>query len=325
MDKIYGNSHALECIDRAVNGGKLHHAYLLYGEKGLGKKKLAAYFAKTILCHGKIKPCGECSSCRKFDSGNHPDISWLYGDSGKNELTIANIRELKADAFIAPNDGEHKVYVLADCQKMQAPAANALLKILEEPPEHAVFLLTANSRAELLETIVSRCIQVGVYAVGEFDCTEALVQLGGADREKAKLVSASCAGNIGKGLDMLNTADTLASPEAFCESLAGGQEYMMLVSLNKLANDKKGYKEFLSAVSEELRDALVLKSGGTRSITVSQKLAKKLAAAFTVKQLMTKYRVVSKAMQNIDANANLPLLSTWIVGKLMHNDAKANL
>ena len=95
MNKIYGNTHALECIDRAVNAGKLHHAYLLYGEKGLGKKELASYFAKTILCHGEHKPCGVCSSCHKFDSNNHPDVLWLHGDSGKNELTISRIREIK--------------------------------------------------------------------------------------------------------------------------------------------------------------------------------------------------------------------------------------
>ena len=324
MNKIYGNTHALECIDRAVNAGKLHHAYLLYGEKGLGKKELASYFAKTILCHGEHRPCGVCSSCHKFDSNNHPDVLWLHGDSGKNELTISRIREIKADAYIAPNDGEYKVYLLTDCQKMQAPAANALLKLLEEPPDHVVLILTATSRAELLETIVSRCIPVGVYSVSDDDCAEALMQIGGVALEEARRISAVCAGNIGKGLDMLNTADVLVSPEDFCENLAGGQEYMMLVSLNRLTNDKKGYKEFLSAVSEELRDALVVKSGGTRAIAASHKLVKKLASTFTVKQLMTKYRIVSKAMQNIDANANMSLLSTWIVGKLMQNDAKAD-
>lgn len=320
MDKIYGNAHALECIDRAVNGGKLHHAYLIYGEKGLGKRKLAAYFAKTVLCHAPHRPCGNCPSCNKLDAGAHPDIQFVDGEGAKNELTVAKIREIKAEAYIRPNDGDYKVFVLANCHKMQAPAANALLKLLEEPPEFTVLLLTAASRSALPETIVSRCLQIGAYAVDEYDCTQAIMRLGEADQDRARKIAASCGGNIGKGLDMLHSAEQIVSPETFCEYLAGRQEYMLLVTLNKMAGDKKAYREFLTAISEQLRDALVIKSGSNKATVCSQKVLKKLAAAYSVKRLMMNFRVISKALQKIDENANIAVLNSWIVSQLMENE-----
>lgn len=319
---IYGNASVVKLIDRAVNGDRLCHAYLFYGEKGLGKKAIAAYFAKAILCKGEKRPCNECASCKKLETNAHPDVIHLSGTADKNELTVANIRKLKADAVIYPNDGDRKVYLISDCQKMQAPAANALLKLLEEPPEHLVILLTADDREHVLPTILSRCIPVGIFPVKEAECARALEELGGVKPELAQKAAAACGGNIGKGLALLTPEDLPVSPDDFCLMLSKHQEYGMLASLSKLSNDKQTYRAFLEALFERFRDAAVLKSGGNRLIAGSREAAVALITSFTTKQLLDKIRVLSWAIKDLDANVNVPVLSAWITSSLVGESVK---
>lgn len=313
---IVGNTPAVTLIDRAANNDKLSHAYLFYGEKGLGKRAIAAFFAKAVLCGGDHRPCGNCPSCKKLSAGAHPDFTHLSGTAEKNELTVANIRRLKADAAVFPNDGAKKVFLISDCHKMQAPAANALLKLLEEPPEHLVLLLTADDRANVLPTIVSRCIPVGVFPVDEVECAEALVRLGGTDAQTAARLAEACGGNIGKGLAMLEPEDFPVSPDDFCMMLAKHQEYGMLASLSKLAGDKQVYRAFLEALYGRFRDAAVFKSGGKRVLSGSKQAAAALIGGFTTKQLLENLRVLTRAVKSLDGNANIAVLSAWITSSL---------
>ena len=307
----------MKLIDRAANSGRLSHAYLFYGEKGLGKRAIAAYFAKAILCKGEAHPCGGCSSCKKVAADAHPDITFLSGTADKNELTVANIRKLKADAAVYPNDGDKKVYIISDCQKMQASAANALLKLLEEPPEHLVILLTADDRGHVLPTILSRCIPVGVFPVSSEECVSALTALSGVSEEAARRAAELCGGNIGRGLSLLTPDETVASPDRFCLLLANRDEYEMLAVLSSLSGEKQGYRAFLEGLFERFRDAAVLKSGGKRLLSGSREAAAALVNGFTAKQLLEKIAILSKAIKDLDRNANLSVLSAWLTGSLV--------
>ncbi len=314
---IYGNASVVELIDRAVNQDRLSHAYLFYGEKGLGKRAIATYFAKAILCRGRQKPCGSCGSCKKVEAGVHPDLEFLSGTAEKNELTVANIRKLKAEASVYPNDGDRKVVIISDCQKMQASAANALLKLLEEPPEHLVLLLTADDRGHVLPTILSRCVPVGIFPVEEEECVHALEALGKADPESAQKMSVVCGGNIGRGLELLRPSNLPVSADDFCLMLSKRQEYGMLASLSKLSNNRELYRQFLEELFERFRDAAVLKSGGRRLMIGSREAAAALISCFTTKQLLENIRVLARAMKDLEANANVPVLSAWITSSLV--------
>ena len=319
---IYGNASVVKLIDRAANSGRLSHAYLFYGEKGLGKRAIAAYFAKAILCKGEGRPCGSCSSCKKAAADAHPDITFLSGTAEKNELTVANIRKLKADAAVYPNDGDKKVYIISDCQKMQAPAANALLKLLEEPPEHLVILLTADDRSHVLPTILSRCIPVGIFPVTAEECEKALGELSDVSEEAIRQAAELCGGNIGRGLSLLSPDAESFSPDLFCLMLSKHDEYGMLAALGALSGDKQVYRAFLEGLFERFRDAAVLKSGSRRLLSGSKEAAAALVGSFTAKQLLEKIGIVSQAVKDLDANANLPLLSSWLTGALVGTPEK---
>lgn len=132
---------------------KLSHAYLIFGEN---RKELASLLAKAYVCTGtESKPCGICAGCRKASSGIHPDIVRLGEDGAA--LKVEEIRALRADAYIRPNEASRKVYILENAETMNASGQNVLLKLLEEGPAYAAFLFLAPNPEELLPTVRSRC------------------------------------------------------------------------------------------------------------------------------------------------------------------------
>ena len=138
----------------------LSHAYLLTGGSGDSRAKLAQRLTAAWLCEGEsgqTVPCGQCRACRKVLSGIHPDVSRTSPAPDKREIAVEQIRALRADAYIRPNEGKRKVYIIDPADAMNSPAQNALLKVLEEGPSYAAFLLLADRPGLLLETVRSRC------------------------------------------------------------------------------------------------------------------------------------------------------------------------
>jgi len=135
----------------------LSHAYLLTGGSGDSRAALANRLTAAYLCEGSDPPCGMCRACRKAASGSHPDVFRAAPAPDKREIVVDQIRALRADAYIRPNEGRRKVYVIDPADAMNPAAQNALLKVLEEGPVYAAFLLLADQPGKLLDTVRSRC------------------------------------------------------------------------------------------------------------------------------------------------------------------------
>ncbi|MBL7070801.1 MAG: DNA polymerase III subunit delta' [Candidatus Omnitrophica bacterium] len=149
---------AVSSLKRAIESGKLAHAYIFAGVEGCGKSLLAVDFAKAVNCQDKENaPCGFCSSCRRIDSDSHPDVRWIRKADDSSEIKIGQIRELESQIILKPYEGRYKVFIIADAGLMNAEASNSFLKTLEEPPENSLILLIAKSPGDLLPTVVSRC------------------------------------------------------------------------------------------------------------------------------------------------------------------------
>ena len=144
---------------------KLFHAYLISSGTEQEREALARELAQTMVCSSTEKrPCGECRHCRKALSGIHPDILYVEretDDKGvqRREITVGQARKMAADAWIRPNEADRKVYIIRDAQTLNLNAQNALLKLLEEPPAGACFILCADNAASLLDTVRSRCVE----------------------------------------------------------------------------------------------------------------------------------------------------------------------
>lgn len=135
----------------------LSHAYLITGGSGDSRAALAGRLTAAYLCEGEHPPCGRCRPCRKVAAGTHPDVSLTVPAPDRQEITVDQIRSLRADAYVRPNEGARKVYLIRPADAMNPAAQNALLKVLEEGPAYAAFLLDTDRPGKLLDTVRSRC------------------------------------------------------------------------------------------------------------------------------------------------------------------------
>ena len=154
------NEQAKSLLENLFSGGRYPHALLLEGPSGCGKTVCAIHTAARILCQEDNRPCGQCLSCRKAFQGNHPDILLVEKESGRQQIGVDTVRAIRSAAYILPNESQRKVIILKNAQDMNVNAQNALLKILEEPPSHCIFILTVVNRTQLLPTILSRVTPV---------------------------------------------------------------------------------------------------------------------------------------------------------------------
>ena len=157
LTRLAGNAPLKRQLELETARRGLSHAYILSGPAGSGKRTLAGLLAAALVCdrRGGALPCLSCAGCRKAEGGIHPDIVRV-GDDGK-DISVAQVRALRADAYIRPNEAERKVYILENAQTMNASAQNALLKLLEEGPAYASFLLVTDQAGALLDTVRSLC------------------------------------------------------------------------------------------------------------------------------------------------------------------------
>ena len=140
----------------------LSHAYLITGGSGESRAAYARRLAAAYLCEGEHPPCGRCRHCRKLAVGAHPDLIEVCLPADKREIGVEQVRTIRADAYVMPNDTAHKVFLIDPADALNPAAQNALLKVLEEGPVYAAFLLTAEQPGRLLDTIRSRCEQISL-------------------------------------------------------------------------------------------------------------------------------------------------------------------
>jgi DNA polymerase-3 subunit gamma/tau len=158
FDEMVGQEHVLRALINALNEGRLHHAYLFTGTRGVGKTTIARILAKCLNCEQGVsaRPCGECSSCKEIAEGRFVDLIEVDAAS---RTRVEDTRELLDNVQYAPTRGRYKVYLIDEVHMLSTHSFNALLKTLEEPPEHVKFLLATTDPQKLPVTVLSRCLQ----------------------------------------------------------------------------------------------------------------------------------------------------------------------
>ena len=210
FSELVGQEHVVRALSNALETGKVHHAFLFTGTRGVGKTTIARIFAKSLNCERgtSAEPCGECAACRDIDAGRYVDL--LEIDAASN-TGVDDVRELIDNAQYMPSRGKFKVYLIDEVHMLSKAAFNALLKTLEEPPEHVKFLLATTDPQKLPVTVLSRCLQFNLrrLELGQISGQmQRILEAEGIASEPAaiELLARAADGSLRDGLSLLDQA-----------------------------------------------------------------------------------------------------------------------
>jgi DNA polymerase-3 subunit delta' len=190
-----------------VQTGRIPNALLFYGPRGTGKKQAALFFAQACNClTDNGRPCNICASCKKISAGMHPDIIFLGPAENKKLISISQIRDIGGIIASRANEAVFRMVCILHADLMNSQAQNALLKMLEEPPEHTFFILAVEQTAPLLPTILSRCRRIDFQALADREIKDILCTQYGLDPETAHIISGTAASDLDQALRLSGLA-----------------------------------------------------------------------------------------------------------------------
>ncbi|MCA9912222.1 MAG: hypothetical protein KC496_02685 [Anaerolineae bacterium] len=267
---VWGHDWAVDFLRKSMAHGRNRHAYLITGTSSIGKNQLAHAFAMALNCTHEDPaqhPCGECRSCRLIYSGNHPDMLYSQTDEKSGQLKIDTIRDVMRLLALKPFDSRYRVAIFDDFDAAQPRAQDALLKTLEEPAQHAVLILLAQSTERVMSTITSRCQIVPLRPVPQ-ETVHDFLMMHGAEEERATLLARLSNGRIGWALNALRDEvvmqerdDMLAMLENILSSNRAGR-FAIAEDMDKLARkDKMAISNLLETWQTYWRDVLLLAQG----------------------------------------------------------------
>lgn len=300
------NKRAQETLAAFVNGGRFPHALLLEGPEGSGRRTFAREIAAALFCRGEHKPCGSCNQCRKVLERNHPDVEYYGGDGSRRSFHIDAIRQLRQNAWLLPGEAPCRVCVLCGAENMTDQAQNALLKILEEPPEHTVFILTAENRAMLLPTILSRVQTIRLEPLTPAEILPVLRERC-PDQPGEKLEwAAETADTIGQALALL--ADESLQKHAqlaqrMLELLCNGSEYDLLTAVEPVSRKREDLLEVCTQLRQLLTAELTRAASGGES-------------RFSTRRITRMLEALDDLLPRVQQNGNTLLLSTLLALRL---------
>src|SRR3954464_925143 len=213
FDEVVGQTHVVRTLRNAVEGGKVHHAYLFVGSRGTGKTSMAKILARSLNCERggpTITPCGECESCVTIAAGTSMDV--IEMDAASNR-SVDDVRDLRERVAYAPSGGHWKVYILDEAHMLTKEAWNAFLKTLEEPPPNTVFVLATTESHKVMATIADRCQRFDFQRPSLEQIAEVVKRVAAAESIEIEegavaLISRSATGSF---RDALGTLDQLVA------------------------------------------------------------------------------------------------------------------
>ncbi len=307
-----GNEKVKQQLTFLAETGRLPHAIVIEGEDGLGKRTLAKELALNLFCINKENaPCRTCPQCVKVLKGVHPDI-YEYTPTGSYK--IDEVRTIVEDAVISPNEADYKIYILGNCQLMTAYAQNALLKVLEEPPSYAVFILTVNNKSSLLETVLSRSVVITLQGVTAKEGAEYIVSnVENVNYDDAFTALEVWGGNIGKTLESL-TDGKLSKISTVAKdvttALLSENEYDLIKVCTVFTGERDMIVDAMGLLKSIFRDALFYESG--ELVSGFHETAKVLHNRLSKEMLCNLIEVSERLKYLASCNANNNLLITKI-------------
>ena len=316
-ENILGQREPKRRLRRLLETDRLPHALLFSGPEGVGKRRTAEALAATLLCSSPAAghPCGTCESCRAFSRGIHPDFFFVVPEAvgkGARSIRIEAMRALGSALARPPELAPRQVALIDDAQRMNEAAANSFLKTLEEPTGDVVFLLVTGMRAALLDTVVSRCLEIPFGPLALPELSEVLHRHG-VEAEEAAALAALANGSAGRAL-ALHVEGALRRREEAVSLLARLPQIPPLSlwaegkKWGALSREEAG--EWLRSLRLTLRDVLALYGGAAPLYSVGLEApVAEIAARFSEARVFSMLADVKEAERRLlSSNVNIRLL-----------------
>lgn len=332
FDDVVGQQAVTQTLKTQLSTGKLSHAYLFTGSRGTGKTSSAKILAKAVNCENPQdgNPCNCCSACRTIDSGACMDV--LEIDAASNN-GVDNVRDLRDDAIYSPSQVKMRVYIIDEVHMLSISAFNALLKIIEEPPEHLLFILATTELHKVPATILSRCQRFSFRRISQEDIAARLQYVAyqeniDMDESAARLLARLADGGMRDGLSLLDqcasatTGELNADSVYTCLGIAGIQECGKLMAciadkntaealslLNRFYAEGKDMAALMDELVCLTRDFMVLQSAPKEGISMLSGVAtdnetKELASRFSAGELARMLNIIQNTISGFSRSAS---------------------
>jgi DNA polymerase-3 subunit delta' len=332
---VVGHRRLLSLLSRAIARETLPPSLLLAGPAGVGKRRTATASAEAINC---LEPratqdlerdaCGQCTACKRIARGVHPDVIVIEpGDTGS--IKIEQVRDVIDRAGYRPFEGRRRVVIIDEADALVAPAQNALLKTLEEPPSASVFLLVSSMPDALLPTVRSRCPRLRFGALSAAEVADALMRDHEYGEADARAAAADADGSIGRALaaGSVDLTDAREAAAHLLEQTAKMSDPVRRLDAvreltgrtSRAASERDQMAACLRAMASLLRDLGVLASRSDRRALANADLVSQLeplTRTYTSERSMRAYAAVDEALGALERNASPKIVADWLVLQL---------
>lgn len=318
---LYGHETVKKRLGLAITQDKISNAYVFEGTPGVGKKLCSHIFAKALVCESHNPPCGVCSMCIQAKAKTLPDIITVEKDSDKTQIGVDNVRQqVISEVYIKPRNARRKIFIIEQGDILSLEAQNALLKVLEEPPEYVTFIICVTSKEKLLPTVLSRSQTMSFFPLSA-ETIEQYIRDNEKDVKDIKTIAKLSRGSIGMAKDLLYDESKMVRIEKSIKCILNLVKNSLYVRemTDFLTEEKENITEVIDYCLTFLRDCVLLKTALTENIIFSgyisdmrvftQNLGKKeLIRAFDILSELKK-----SLSQNLNFNAtvNYAVVSIW--------------
>ncbi|MDC9728889.1 MAG: DNA polymerase III subunit gamma/tau [Methyloprofundus sp.] len=325
--EIVGQEHVSQSLVNALQHNRLHHAYLFTGTRGVGKTTIARILAKAINCENlqDFNPCGQCASCQAIDEGRFLDLIEVDAAS---RTKVEDTRDLLDNAQYAPNQAKYKVYLIDEVHMLSGHSFNALLKTLEEPPEHVKFLLATTDPQKIPVTVLSRCLQFNLKRLSPSQISQQMAYILGEEQipftEPAiKLLARSADGSMRDGLSLLDQAivfgdanvnedvvnnmlGTMAQQpvELLLQLLANSDVVGLLQQVQEISELSPDFLKLLQQMIEILHQLTLAKIAPDFASAEDGELLTELSSLFSAEELQLYYQIALVGQKDLSLAPN---------------------
>ncbi len=257
MFDIAGNEELISRLEKAVAADSLSHFYMICGPEGSGRSTLAHQLAAAMECVGADPPCCQCPQCRKVLGRIHPDVTVISSD--RQTIGVEPIRQMRTDAYIRPNEGKRRVFIIPNAETLTVQAQNVMLKLLEEPPGTASFMLLTSNPGALLQTVRSRAVELSMSRLTGRQVMDWLQERFPGRSEDIRRAAELCQGLLGKALELMESdsqqSAASGTAQAVAAAISSGSPLELAAAITSLERSSRtDFEQFLSGLYQLLAD-----------------------------------------------------------------------